>query len=96
LLILDHELRVKLANQAFYRMFQVEPDQVTGMTIDEVGEGRWDVPKLRDVLTEIVPAPGGMRTWISRYRLAAPATAFRSVSAALSSATHTYRCLCSD
>ncbi len=55
LLILDHELHIRTANQAFYRTFHLEPEDLNGKTIHELGEGRWNVTRLRELLTDILP-----------------------------------------
>lgn len=58
LCILDRDLRVRTANRAFYQMFQVTPQQVVGASINEFGEGRWEVPKLRDLLGSVLTQTG--------------------------------------
>ena len=55
LLVLDASLRVRTANQAFYGLFQMESRDVVGHQIYEVGGRRWDVPKLRELLENILP-----------------------------------------
>ena len=47
-LVLDEGLRVTLANPAFYRAFQVSPEQTAGRVIYELGNHQWDIPKLRE------------------------------------------------
>lgn len=54
-LILDNELRVKSANRTFYRMFQVKEDETDGMLVYELGSRQWDIPKLRELLEDIIP-----------------------------------------
>ena len=55
LLVLDAGLRVRTANQAFYGLFQMESKDVVGHQIYEVGGRRWDIPKLRELLENILP-----------------------------------------
>lgn len=55
LLILDPDLRVRSANRAFYRSFQVSPAQTEARLIYELGNGRWDIPALRTLLEDIIP-----------------------------------------
>ena len=55
LLVLDAGLRVRTANQAFYGLFQMESKDVVGRQIYEVGGRRWDIPKLRELLENILP-----------------------------------------
>jgi len=54
-LILDAELRVISANHAFYRTFQVEPGETEGQLIFHLGDGQWDIPRLRELLEDILP-----------------------------------------
>jgi two-component system CheB/CheR fusion protein len=54
-LILDAQFRVKLANQAFCRTFQVAPSETENQVIFSLGDGQWDIPLLRALLEEILP-----------------------------------------
>jgi two-component system CheB/CheR fusion protein len=55
LIILDSELRVVIANRAFYRTFKVGEAQTQGRRMYELGDGQWNQPELRRLLEEIVP-----------------------------------------
>jgi two-component system CheB/CheR fusion protein len=55
LLVLDAELIIELANQAFYEMFRLVPDEVQGRLVYDLGRGEWDIPELRRLLGEILP-----------------------------------------
>jgi PAS domain S-box-containing protein len=55
LLVLDHELRVRTANRAFYQTFQVAPQETEGCLIYDLGNRQWDIPQLRRLLEEILP-----------------------------------------
>jgi PAS domain S-box-containing protein len=48
--VLDANLRVRKANPAFYRIFGGEEAQTENRLISELGEGRWDIPRLRTLL----------------------------------------------
>jgi signal transduction histidine kinase/CheY-like chemotaxis protein len=56
LLILDGSLRVHSANHAFYRTFHVQPGETESRLIYELGNGQWDIPALRTLLEDIIPA----------------------------------------
>jgi two-component system, chemotaxis family, CheB/CheR fusion protein len=56
LLILDDDLRVVHANEAFYHHFQVERTETEHRRIFELGEGQWNIPALRTLLVELLPA----------------------------------------
>lgn len=55
LLVLDRDLRVVSANRSFYRTFKVSRRKTLGRKIYELGEREWDIPKLRELLEEILP-----------------------------------------
>ena len=53
ILILDVTLRVKMVNRSFYRTFRVKPGETENKYIYELGDGQWNIPKLRALLEEI-------------------------------------------
>ena len=55
LLVLDKDLKVSSANQAFFRTFKVSPDETLARRIYDLGNHQWDIPKLRKLLEEILP-----------------------------------------
>ncbi len=54
-LVLDHDLNVVSANDAFYRVFEVSPEDTVGNRIYDLGNGQWDIPRLRQLLEDILP-----------------------------------------
>jgi PAS domain S-box-containing protein len=54
-LILSGELRIKLANRSFYQTFQVSPEETENRLLYDVGNHQWDIPKLRELLEDILP-----------------------------------------
>jgi two-component system CheB/CheR fusion protein len=60
-LVLQPDLKVSRANEAFHRTFQTQPDQVEGKRIYELARRRWNIPRLRELLEEILPAHGEVR-----------------------------------
>ncbi|MBI4267433.1 MAG: PAS domain-containing protein [Chloroflexi bacterium] len=55
LLVLDSSLRIISANQAFYREFSATAAETEGKSIYEVADGQWNIPKLRELLENILP-----------------------------------------
>ncbi len=53
LLVLDAELRVVTANQSFYAVFQVSPEETIGKDLYALGGGQWNIPQLRTLMGEI-------------------------------------------
>jgi PAS domain S-box-containing protein len=50
--VLDRSLRIKMANRSFYRHFQVTQMETEGRHIYELGNGQWNIPRLRTLLEE--------------------------------------------
>jgi len=61
LVILNHNLRVVSANKAFYETFQATPQETEDRLIYDLGEGQWNIPKLRELLDNILPAHSTFR-----------------------------------
>ena len=54
MLVLDKELRVESANRSFYNAFGVNPAVTIGKFIYELGDKQWDIPRLRELLENIL------------------------------------------
>ncbi len=54
-LVLDKTLRVRTANQSFYRDFQVASEETEGRFIYDLGNRQWDIPRLRELLEDVLP-----------------------------------------
>ncbi len=50
IVLLNRDLRVKLANPFFYETFQVSPQDTQGRIFYELGNRQWDIPELREIL----------------------------------------------
>lgn len=55
LLILDKNLKVLSANMSFYKVFKTTSDKTVGKFIYELEDNAWDIPKLRELLEQILP-----------------------------------------
>lgn len=55
MLMVDSDLKVVKANQPFYRAFNIGPMDTEGLLIYDVGQGQWNIPKLRKMFDEIIP-----------------------------------------
>jgi two-component sensor histidine kinase len=51
LVLLNEQLVVKAASGSFCRSFSVDCNSVVGRELFELGEGEWDIPQLRSLLT---------------------------------------------
>ncbi len=54
-LVLDEKLRVISINQAFYNTFEVAEKDTIGRLLPDLGDGQWNIPKLLQLLKEIIP-----------------------------------------
>jgi PAS domain-containing protein len=54
--VLDADLRVRSANRSFYRTFRLTPEATQGWPQYELGDRQWDIPRLRKLLEDILPA----------------------------------------
>ena len=55
LLVLDTDLRVISVNHSFYQTFKVIPEDTEGKLLYDLGNGQWNISKLRVLLEEIIP-----------------------------------------
>jgi PAS domain-containing protein len=55
LLMLDGNLRVIRANDAFYQTFRVSPGETQNRLIYDLGSRQWNIPALRELLEEVLP-----------------------------------------
>lgn len=55
LIILYDDLTVALANRSFCQAFKVKPGETEGKLIYDLGNRQWDIPKLRELLEDILP-----------------------------------------
>jgi PAS domain S-box-containing protein len=55
LLVLDAGLRVKMANESYYKHFRVSAPQTENCLVYKLGNGQWNLPRLRAFLEEVLP-----------------------------------------
>jgi nitrogen-specific signal transduction histidine kinase len=54
-LILDSDLKVISANPIFYQTFRVPPEKTEHQFIYELGDGKWNIPGLKNLLEKVLP-----------------------------------------
>jgi two-component system CheB/CheR fusion protein len=60
LVVLTKDLKVRTVNRAFYETFKVAKAQTENRYIYDLGNGQWNIPKLRQALENVLPkTPGG-------------------------------------
>ncbi len=55
LVVLDGGLRVVRASRAFYQRFKTTAGNTVGQALYELGNGQWDIPRLRELLEVVLP-----------------------------------------
>jgi two-component system CheB/CheR fusion protein len=55
LVVLDEDFRVMSANRPFYETFKVNRKNTEQKPIYELGDGQWNIPRLRELLERILP-----------------------------------------
>ena len=55
LIVLDGDLKVISASRSFYEVFKVKPEETEKQLIYDLGNRQWDIPKLRELLEDILP-----------------------------------------
>ena len=54
LVVLEPDLTVRFANRSFCQTFAVAPKDTVGRKLYEIGNGQWDIPRLRTALENII------------------------------------------
>jgi PAS domain S-box-containing protein len=55
LIVLDRNLRVVTASRSFYQTFGADPRDTQGRLLYDLGNGQWNISRLRRLLEEIIP-----------------------------------------
>ncbi len=55
LIVMNHDLRVISASRSFYVDFKIRPEETLGRLIYDLGNKQWDIPKLRQLLENLLP-----------------------------------------
>ena len=55
MLILDKNIRIKSANKSFCKAFHVSEEESIGISLYKLGNNQWNIPRLRELVEEIVP-----------------------------------------
>ena len=55
MLVLDESLRVQMASRSFIEAFNVDRYETIGQLIYDLGNGQWNIPDLRMLLSQVIP-----------------------------------------
>ena len=70
LMVLYPGLRVKTANRSFYRTFRVTPAETEGRLLYDLGDRQWDIPRLRELVEEILPRDSHFNDFVVEHEFA--------------------------
>jgi PAS domain S-box-containing protein len=59
ILVLDPDLIIRFANRSFCATFAVAPADTLGRKLYDIGDGQWDLPKLRGALETVISGRNG-------------------------------------
>ena len=65
LIALDQDLRVVSVSRSFYEVFKAKPEETVGQLIYDLGNKQWNIPKLRELLEDILP----LKTTFDNYEV---------------------------
>ncbi len=68
LVILTKDLKVRSANRAFFEAFKVAKEETENRFIYDLGNGQWNIPKLREALEKILPEKGEFHDFRAEYQ----------------------------
>ena len=63
MLVLNKDLYVKSANKSFYKKFLVKKEETEGKFLFELGNNQWKIPKLRELLHDILSKNTGFQNF---------------------------------
>ena len=63
LLVLDGSLKIRFCNRSFYRVFGAKPGETENLSLFEIGNGRWNIPRLRSLLEKVLPRKSAVRNF---------------------------------
>jgi signal transduction histidine kinase len=67
LLVLNQDLRIISANEAFYNAFKVAPNDTENRMLYDLGNRQWNIPKLRVLLEEILPEKNTIEDFVVEH-----------------------------
>ncbi|MDB5176974.1 MAG: Two-component sensor kinase [Candidatus Saccharibacteria bacterium] len=67
LLVLNQDLRIISANEAFYSAFKVAPNDTENRLLYDLGNRQWNIPKLRVLLEEILPEKNTIEDFVVEH-----------------------------
>ena len=70
LVVLTKDLKIRTANHAFYATFDVSKAETENCFIYDLGNGQWNIPRLREALGKILPTKGSLKDFEVEHKFA--------------------------
>lgn len=67
LIVMGTRLNILSVNRAFYDTFKTTPEETLGKFIYDLGDRQWDLPKLRELLENILPNNASFENYIIEH-----------------------------
>jgi len=67
LVVMDAHFRVIMANSSFYQKFQVSREQTEERPLFELGNGQWNIPRLRELLEKVLPEKKTVENFVMEH-----------------------------
>jgi len=67
LLVLDADLSILTVNDVFCRHFKIKEREAQGVRIYDLAGGQWNVPRLRELLEDILPSDAAMENFVVEH-----------------------------
>jgi chemotaxis protein methyltransferase CheR len=69
ILVLEPDLTIRFANRSFCQTFAIAPEHAVGRKLFEIGNGQWNIPKLRTSLETIISGRKTIEAFVVEYVL---------------------------
>jgi len=66
-LVLDHDLKVFSANKPFYDTFKLKSSDINGQLINNIDDGKWNLPKFKELLNKVLEKDYAFHNFITEY-----------------------------
>lgn len=68
-LLLDADLRVQMANDAFYRIFSLDAKNTVNRRIYDVGDRQFSLPEIKSLLEQVIPKETRIENFKVRFKI---------------------------
>ncbi len=70
-LVLNQDLTVRSANQAFFKTFRVSKEETEKQSLFQLGNSQWDIPALRELIENVLPQDSEFHDYLVEHEFPA-------------------------